>query len=452
MMRLVFASFFLFFALSANASDSGSGDSSITESPSAETIVDQACNGEVYWAYEASLGHPSLRSDAKLAHIISALHLVLHADVAKAVDMHKLAKSIDPKQMPPLATLYLNGKTCGGLADIYYLAAVRIKAHVDGGLTSELLSKTHIVLIPLLSDSGLDEAAERHLQAAIELNPSDSALRFRSALMTPATYDSSSQIDAVRRLLERRLKELTSISDLQLAGMDNFSLVTTFYLVYQGYNDKEFLTSLHETYARAYPAYFRDEYTPLHPVMQDEVLTSNNASNPSLNEGSEDIDSETTDDTVVEIAPEKKRVIRVGFVSAHFRRHSICKLYCGMIPRLKGAALKAFGDSSASLEVYVFSTAKQAREDATTAESILRHAELITTATVNGSTTEQNTAEAPSRGGFAIKEFVRVDASIVANRHLVLSRDIDVLIYLDIGMVPTTNLWAAARLAPIQAS
>jgi hypothetical protein len=405
-----------------------------------EDFVHDACNGEVDRAYLGTLHHPSLRADARLAHIASALSLILRADAAEAVDMHKLGKSIDPKQMPPLAMLYLDGKTCGGLADIYYLAAVRIKAFVDGGLTPELLTKTHLVLIPILSDSGLNDAAERHLASAMQLNPEDSALLFRSALMTPAVYDSSDQIAAVRGLLERRLKHVDALNELHLASVDNFSLVTTFYLVYQGYSDKDFLASLHKNYARAYPPYSRDDYSPLHPELPVSLNTGDASSSPSVQDAYDEGSFITS----------SKYVIRIGFVSSHLRQHSICKLYCGIITRLRSTYYKMFGHNG-SIEVFVFSTAKQSREDSTTIHSILRHSELITTVNVSNSSTVQNTL-APAKSGFAVKEFIRVDASIASNRHLVLSRNIDVLIYLDIGMVPTTNLWAAARLAPVQAS
>jgi predicted O-linked N-acetylglucosamine transferase (SPINDLY family) len=176
------------------------------------------------------------------------------------------------------------------------------------------------------------------------------------------------------------------------------------------------------------------------------VLTNNAENVPSGDLTQEAIHKGATDNT----KPLTKNSIRVGFVSSHLRQHSICKLYCGIITRLKSATSRMFGSNN-SVEVFVFSTSKQSREDSTTMHSVLRYAELITTVNLNNATTVQNTF-APAKTGFAIKEFIRVDASIVSNRPLVLSRDIDVLIFLDVGMVPTTNLWAAARLAPVQAS
>lgn len=40
--------------------------------------------------------------------------------------------------------------------------------------------------------------------------------------------------------------------------------------------------------------------------------------------------------------------------------------------------------------------------------------------------------------------------TFIANRFEVYNRDIDVLVYLDVGMDPSTTAWAAARIAPIQ--
>jgi predicted O-linked N-acetylglucosamine transferase (SPINDLY family) len=46
--------------------------------------------------------------------------------------------------------------------------------------------------------------------------------------------------------------------------------------------------------------------------------------------------------------------------------------------------------------------------------------------------------------------FVRIGMTLIQNRAEVRKRDIDVLVYLDIGMEPSTATWAAGRLAPVQ--
>ena len=61
--------------------------------------------------------------------------------------------------------------------------------------------------------------------------------------------------------------------------------------------------------------------------------------------------------------------IRVGFVSSHFRRHSICKLYCGIIRGLS---------RDNRFEVFVFSALQESNEDDTT-RSIAKETSFINT-------------------------------------------------------------------------
>ena len=106
------------------------------------------------------------------------------------------------------------------------------------------------------------------------------------------------------------------------------------------------------------------------------------------------------------------RKIRVGFVSSHFRRHSICKLFCGIITGLDPNVF----------DVYVFSSLSETKEDERTQEliNVLDHS------------------------------YVRLGMTTTNNRDEVTGRRIDILIYLDVGMIASTPIWAASRLAPIQ--
>jgi predicted O-linked N-acetylglucosamine transferase (SPINDLY family) len=83
--------------------------------------------------------------------------------------------------------------------------------------------------------------------------------------------------------------------------------------------------------------------------------------------------------------------VRVGFVSAHFRRHSICKLFCGIITGLDPAVFR----------VVVFSSLQEPNEDDVT-RSLSVHR--------------------------SVSEFVRIGMTVVANRREVTSRKIDVLV------------------------
>jgi len=123
-----------------------------------------------------------------------------------------------------------------------------------------------------------------------------------------------------------------------------------------------------------------------------------------------------------------QRTLRIGFVSSHFRRHSICKLFCGVISEL--AAMTAMaggltegGERRPAFDVTVFSGVKEMEEDDMT-RSFKR--------------------------SLGRDSYVTVGMPLVQNRDLVQERALDVLIFLDVGMEPATKAWAGARLAPVQ--
>ena len=129
-----------------------------------DTILLQACDGDVYGAFDmiTTFNHAPHASAGGL-HIESALRYILHADVDQATRLHRRAKAVNATLTPPLAALYLAQHPCPGLGDIFYVSAVSIKQLVDGGGLPTVLagSKT---MISLLSDSGLPQAAEAHAE------------------------------------------------------------------------------------------------------------------------------------------------------------------------------------------------------------------------------------------------------------------------------------------------
>ena len=48
------------------------------------------------------------------------------------------------------------------------------------------------------------------------------------------------------------------------------------------------------------------------------------------------------------------------------------------------------------------------------------------------------------------EHFVHVGKTVISNRREATKRQIDVLVFLDVGMDPSTMIWASARLAPLQ--
>ena len=348
--------------------------------------LELACKGELQKSYDLV----TKSEDAGSVHTRSELDLILHANGDDAVLWHEVAKDIDRKLVPPLPQMYLDGKSCNGLADIFYVSAVTIKKLTDSQMSEKMLYTAYLTMITMLSDSGLHAQAEVHLAKALDLMPHDPSLHIRSALMTPAVFESFHHVASTRDVLQRRLDGLIAQEDFTLQGLDEFSLSPTFYLVYQGYRDVDFLTSLHNLYSRSFPS-----------------LSSYYLINPRYGEALADPPPRQ----------EPGNTLRVGFVSSHFRRHSICKLFCGIISRLSSHHTP----EGLGFDVVVFSGQDMTREDAYTAR-------------LKGS----------------VSEFVRVNKFTIGSRKEVTTRHLDVLVYLDIGMDPSTSVWGASKLAPVQ--
>lgn len=93
--------------------------------------------------------------------------------------MHELAREKDPKLIPPLAQMYLDGEGCNGLGDLFYVLAVTIKRLKDSKVSPAVEFEAYTTLVTLLSDSGLPEEAEKHLQKALTLQPDRPELKIR---------------------------------------------------------------------------------------------------------------------------------------------------------------------------------------------------------------------------------------------------------------------------------
>ena len=398
---------------------------------------------------------------AKVYHAISFFELIMNANETSSVGFHIKGKQAHATTIPPLADMHLKGNKCGGLGDIFYVGAVCIKQLVDFGIGKEekkhndtknvcksTLGSCLQNLVTLSMDSGLPQFSIVQLNRAIKHTSScnsnsstngsddidytygDAALLMRSVLMGWGVYPTHHAVHTVRKDMNVRLSKLLHVhvynsngdsnsdNHFRIKSLDEFSLSPTFYLVYQGYNDKDYLTGVHRLYGVAYPALHRVEIPPPPKI-------SSSSSSSSSGGGSRGIDNVN------------ENPIRIGFVSKHFRRHSICKLFCGII---KGLALlgtgtqgdptlshpstsSSFTYGSKPFEVFVFSSVPSGGEDDYT-----RSIKKIV----------------------GYDNYIDVGMTIIQNRNLVTDANIDVLVYLDIGMDPATTAWAGARLAPIQ--
>lgn len=220
----------------------------------------------------------------------------------------------------------------------------------------------------LADEDRLAEAGQA-FATAVRCRPSFTKARWAAALSLPVLYDSDDDLEAWRQRYARGLAEM---ADLPLATPSDIAEAlsairerTNFALPYQGRNDRQlqeqYGTLVHRIAAAAYPQF---------------------AEAPR--------------------APERSRR-RIGFVSAHFRYHTVLKLFAGWMTGLDRDAF----------EVHAFATAAAA--DAAT-EAL--------------------------RG--------RLDGFQTAEPETIAGAACDVLVYLDIGMDARAQLLAALRLAPRQ--
>jgi hypothetical protein len=112
----------------------------------------------------------------------------------------------------------------------------------------------HTTLGTQLEDSGLVEESMRHFNLArvFSPDPSDASLLLRNSLMVPVLYDSLQHLIESRETLEANV-DLLLQSELSLKSLNQLSMVGTFYIIYQGFNDSELLTKIRNAYYKVYP-------------------------------------------------------------------------------------------------------------------------------------------------------------------------------------------------------
>ncbi len=238
---------------------------------------------------------------------------------------------------------------------------------------------THYNLgIALKGQGRIDEAIAR-CRRALEIRPSYFAAAWNAHLCLPILYDSDEDIRNHRSRWEAGIEKLDRLVDLEsrdgiFQAVKATTSSTNFFLHYQGMNDlalqKRYGALLHRVARAAYP----DLAEP--PAMRT-------------------------------IAPGEK--IRVGFLSPHFYRHTIYKLFGHWITELNGD----------EFETHAFHT---------------------------GTTSDQATRELKEKSDFFYAGLGSNQAAIKAIR----SANLDILVYLDIGMDPNIQLLAALKLAPVQ--
>lgn len=234
----------------------------------------------------------------------------------------------------------------------------------------------HYALLRRLQKCGLDAEALAAGERACQLVPDDFALRLEYHLYLPKLYDSEQDILAWHRRYAKGLEKCIAECDLRtreaaLRAARGFGRFANFYLAYQGFDDLSLLRRygefVHRVMSAAYPQWSM-------------------------------------------LGKERRRRPKpcIGYVSAHFREHTVGKLFLGWLTD--------------------------------------RHKDLYRTHCYYAGDLEHSVTGEYRRACdsfFQSRNLEILGAAIVCDQP-------DVLVFTDIGMDPVASQMAALRLAPVQ--
>ncbi len=244
----------------------------------------------------------------------------------------------------------------------------------------------------LLFNYGEPDEAIAHYQEAQRLAPSG-INRLLSATVLPVIYDSTDQL---RRWRERYTAQVTRLAEEGVQIDTTRCMVpTSFFLAYQGENDRRLAQALGRIYqgvdlvaaGRTAAAVEGSRHTPCAAA-----------------DGTRSVPA-----TVLGVGGVSSRRVRVGFLSAYFRDHTIGRLNLGRVQHL----------TRDRFEVTVLYAGR--REDEMT----------------------RAFARAADR-------FVAVPRDVAAARRQIADLGLNLLIFADVGMDALTSTLAFSRMAPIQ--
>lgn len=216
---------------------------------------------------------------------------------------------------------------------------------------------------------------------AIKLLPDSLTLKLESMRLLPIVYEKQEDIDFYRERYTRQLNDIVSNLDLSTEERTKeaetaIKYQTNFYLQYQGKNDLE----------------LQNKYGDL--VVK--IFENNLGLAPSLS-----------------FPDREKDKIRVGYISAHLRHHTVGKLYQGWIKHRNREKFEVYSYAIDS-ETISDTFRKYYREDS--------------------------------------DQFYQFDKSFTFKQiaEQILEDKLHILVYLDIGMNPAITVLAGLRLAPVQ--
>lgn len=224
----------------------------------------------------------------------------------------------------------------------------------------------------LLFNQGDPQLALNHYEQALRYAPSP-INRLLAASVLPVVYESLADVQHWRQRLESQLASLTA-AEVKIDATRQM-VPTGFFLAYQGLNDRTLMTHLGQ-------------------IFQGEN---------SCRGRSADVPGPTTH------ATKQIKRLRVGFLSAYFRDHTIGRLNLGRIQHL----------SRQHLEISVIYAARQIDSISEKFRSAADH-------------------------------YVQLARDVSEARRQIAELNLDVLIFADVGMDALTSTLAFSRMAPIQ--
>jgi len=277
---------------------------------------------------------------------------------------------------------------CPGLQDLFFSSAVTLMRLRDEVQFQGIECDEHVAIAAELQDLGLPDEAVSHLESAhanslnreSQCSHTPGAITVHSALFCPHYFHSRDDVTRWRARIETKIANATALCHaghlrLETADLSSYSMPGTFDVAYMGRNDRNLSISVGRLYACLHP--------PLHRSLVPITAITRN--------------------------PKENKLVRVGFLSAHFRRHSVCKLWCGAISRLPRE----------HFSVYVIMSS-------------------------------DNGADGWTAGVGQDATVVRVANGAPEASVAIAALQLDVLVIPAIGMHQSTYLWASQRLARMQ--
>ena len=232
----------------------------------------------------------------------------------------------------------------------------------------------HYNLATTFHHQGKQDEAIREYDIALSLDPSKDGWRIRKTVSLSVIPTSLQDIQSERSQLIRAIDELQN--DILSVDFPEKSIgLTNFYLAYHSQNNKNILESISKLHLSACP---KLAYEAKHCKSKH--------------------------------LEHKSKRIRIGFLSSYFWRHTVGKLFKGVIEHF----------SKDQFEIIVFQLSKTVDE---TSKSIEHAADKV----------------------------VPLSNRLDLDRETIAGEELDILFYLDIGMDPYTYFLSFARLAPVQA-